>query len=241
MGPFIMREFSGKQKHSGKSERKREGGKHKGGSGKHDRDRGRAHSAGGRDDGAHRHAHGRGGGHHARQDGRSSQIEHYIIRGINILGLLVEWGLNKNFDTAGSDGASSSSRQGGVNETRTGYTDGYGNGWTGRSPEPPPSYPGYAGSFETGRIVVCTGKSCQRRWESGNLIGDLQREAAMRGVPVEITSCGCMDFCDEAPLVTVSSSGGAGMSSGLQPERYFSGVSTRDVPNIIDTIMYRRG
>lgn len=239
-----MREFSGKHKHSGKAERRHGGGKHKGGSGKHDRERGRGHPAGGRDEGTHRHAHSRGGGHHAHHahhGGRSSQIEHYIIRGINILGLLVEWGLSRNFDAAAPGSASSSPRQGGMNGAGAGFTEGYGNAWPGRAPEPPPSYPGYAGSFETGRIVVCTGKSCQRRWESGNLLADLQREAAMRGVQVEITTCGCMDFCDEAPLVTVSSPAGAGMSSSSQPERYFSGVGTRDVPNIIDSIMYRRG
>ena len=122
-----------------------------------------------------------------------------------------------------------------------GSAEGYGYGWARGNPQPPPSYNGYAGSIESGRIVVCAGKSCQRRWESGNLIADLQREAARRGVQVEITSCRCMDFCDEAPMVTVSSAGGAGMSSSMQPERYFSGVGTRDVPNIIETIMYRRG
>lgn len=240
-GPFIMREFTGKQKHSGKSGRRHDSGKpkdakHKDGARKHDRDRARAHPAGMRDESGHRHMH----AHHARHDGRSSRIENYIVRGINILGLLVEWGLSRDFNAPQSGHRPHSSQAGGMNAAGPGASEGYGNAWPGQNPAPPPSYPGHAASFAAGRIVVCTGKSCQRRWESGNLVADLQREAARRGIQVEITTCGCMDFCDEAPLVTAAAAGGAGMSSSLQPERYFSGVGTRDVPNIIDSIMYRR-
>ncbi len=241
-----MRELSGRKKKSDKSGHKRSEAKHKSKARRHDESRGHAHASGARGEGG-RTDHGRAAhahGHHTSHHVDMSRIEHQIVRGINLLGLLVEWGLNRNFRAGQPGGAAPHPQQahhGQAQGANAGWAaPGGGAGWQGRNPSPPPPpppNPGYSGSIASGRIVVCTGKNCRARWESGNLVADLQREAAMRGVQVEVTTCGCMDFCDEAPLVTVGGRGGAGGSS----ERYFADVGSRDVPNIVASAMSWRG
>ncbi|MGQ3672482.1 (2Fe-2S) ferredoxin domain-containing protein [Xanthobacter sp. TB0136] len=227
-----MRELSGKKKQGGKSGHKR-GSKHKPGSHKHSHERG--HGREGGDSGGHGHHHHGGGGQHMRH-ASPSRLEHHIVRGINILGLLVEWGLNRNFNAAQSTHHEAPRHENYAGWSSPGYGAGNDAGWQARGPGPSPSAPGYSTSTAPGRIVVCTGKKCRSRWESGNLIADLQREAASKGIQVEIAPCSCMDFCDEAPLVTVGSRGGYGASS----ERYFADVGTRDVPDIVASAMYWR-
>ncbi|MGE4372814.1 MAG: (2Fe-2S) ferredoxin domain-containing protein [Xanthobacter sp.] len=157
-----------------------------------------------------------------------------LARGIHLLGALVEWGLSRRFGADAQAGSSYSAghQNAGAQSARGwgaagAYQQPSGVGWqqgTYRAPEPPGAYYPSTPQQSSSCITVCTGKKCRSRWGNGSLLAEIQRTAAYQGLAVEIASCDCMDFCDEAPLVTVTSG---------RAEEYFSGVGLQDVPNII--------
>lgn len=86
------------------------------------------------------------------------------------------------------------------------------------------------------QISVCTGRGCRMRWESPSLLEDLSRAAAMSGQAITVTSCRCLNMCDEGPVVVASPARGFATSTGAPAEQLFVNVENRDIEAIIAAV-----
>jgi len=114
----------------------------------------------------------------------------------------------------------------------------------------PPDASAAAATAETPvRLFTCVGKACAHGAQGKALLAALTEAIAARptaGVRMDVRACGCLDMCEQGPVV-VAYKGGAARAAqppksalaGLltRPVDRFGQVSAADAGRIVDTVL----